>query len=444
MLFLFSILIYDLFFLHSVRAATVKVSVFPSTVTASVDQNFSIDVNIVNVLDLYAWEFKLSWNSSLVDLNSVVEGSFLKRGGTTYFSYKQNATVGYLIADCTLLGMIPGVSGNGTLATIIFHVKNQGECTLDLHDVLLLNSFELPIQCDTLDGYGYFTYQHDIAITDIDAAPLTVFPGDIVNINVTTQNQGAFAEVFNVTAYANSEIVGVKSVSLNSGASTIISFMWNTTGFGKGDYTISASASIIPGEVDTADNSGIANNSVTILYNGHDVAVIGFGQLKTIVGQGYYMNITVIVKNYGVFEETFYTTVYINVTSIQTKNVTLTSGAKYTINFLWDTASFNKANYTISAYIWPVSYETDTDNNMLVDGTVIVSIPCDITGPTEGVPDGVCNMRDIGYITNNYATTPSSPNWDPNCDVTGPVSGVPDGTVNMRDVGEACNRFQRT
>jgi len=413
----------------------VKVSVFPSTVTASIDQNFSIDINIANVFNLYAWEFRLSWNPSLLDLDNIVQGSFLEGGGSTYFSYKQNATVGYLVADCTLLGMVPGVSGNGTLATITFHVENQGECTLDLYDVLLLDSFERLIPCDALDGYGYFTYQHDIAVTNVNATPLTVFPGDIVNINVTVQNQGAFSEMFNVTTYADLEVIGSQSISLYNGSSTIIPFAWNTTNFEKGDYIISASASIVPNEVDTVDNTKTADNLVTILFNGHDVAVIGFGRLKTIVGQGYCMNITVTVKNYGIFEETFDTTIYINATLIQTQNVTLTSGTRYTLNFLWNTTNFDKANYTISAYAWPVPDETDTDNNLLVDGTVVVGIACDITGPIEGVPDGVCNMRDIGYFCEAFV------NQELNCDVTGPVWGMPDGTVNMRDIGEACNNF---
>jgi hypothetical protein len=66
---------------------------------------------------------------------------------------------------------------------------------------------------------------------------------------------------------------------------------------------------------------------------------------------------------------------------------------------------------------------------------------CDVTGSTPGVPDGIDNMRDIGYFANRFMTNSSSPNWDPRCDVTGPPPGAPDGVVDMRDIGMAASHF---
>ena len=412
-LFLFSILISGLAFVHSVQATTATVSVFPSTVTASVGQNFSIDVNIANVFDLYGWEFKLSWNASLLDAVNAVEGPFLKAGGSTYFTYRLNATAGYLIADCTLLGMVPGVSGNGTLTTITFYVKNGGECPLDLYHLILLNSIEQPIPSLAVDGYGYFTPPHDVAVTDVSASPITVLPGDIVNINVTIQNQGSYAEVFNVTVYANSQVIGVQSVSLSSGSSTIITFAWNTTGFGKGDYTVSASASVVPGEVDTADNTKLADKVVTILYLGHDLAIIGVEPFKTVVGQGYSVYIAVTVKNYGVFSETFDTTVNANTTAIKTQPVTLASGDSAKLTFTWNTAGFAKGNYTISAYATPVFGEINEEDNRFVDSLVLVSCVGDVNG------DKKTSIADIVLVIGKFGTTPASPDWNPNCDIDG-------------------------
>jgi hypothetical protein len=82
-----------------------------------------------------------------------------------------------------------------------------------------------------------------------------------------------------------------------------------------------------------------------------------------------------------------------------------------------------------------------------INGALRVGVPCDVTGPENPSgsrkypPDGVCNMRDIGYFCSKFGTTPSSPGWDPNCDVTGPTPKVPDNIVNMRDIGEACRNF---
>jgi outer membrane protein assembly factor BamB len=135
---------------------------------------------------------------------------------------------------------------------------------------------------------------------------------------------------------------------------------------------------------------------------------------------------------------------YTRTGGIQTQSVTLEAGASAPVTFTWNTTGFAKGNYTIWAYAEPCPDEIDTSDNTRVDGFIWIGVPCDVTGPTQGVPDGICNMRDIGYICSKFGTTLSSPNWNPNCDITGPTKGVPDGIVNMRDIGLACNNFMKT
>jgi hypothetical protein len=419
---------------------TATVSVSPSSVTIPVNQNFTINVTLSGVGDLYGWELQLGWNSTILDAVDVSEGPFLRAGGSTFFTYTVNATAGNMIVECTLTGPIPGVSGDGTLATITFYVKNFGECPLDLYDVILLNSLEQSIQCQTVGGYGYFTPAHDVAVTYVTALPTTVLPGDIVNINVTIKNQGNYEEVLNVTVYANSQVIGVQSVSLGNGSSTTITFAWSTTGFGKGDYTVLALASVVSGEVNTANNSKEADNIVTILNPGHDVAVIGVASFKTVVGQRYSTNITVSVKNYGIFSETFNTTTYVNATAIQTQTVTLTSGNSTKLQCTLNTTGFVKGNYTLSACAWPVPGETDTTDNTLVDGWVVVAIAGDLTGP-DGWPDGKVDMRDIACVAKAFGTKLGYARWNPNADVTGPTPSVPDGKVDMRDISVVAKNF---
>jgi len=49
--------------------------------------------------------------------------------------------------------------------------------------------------------------------------------------------------------------IQTQTVTLESGASTTLTFNWNTTGFAKGNYTISAYAWPVPGETDLSDNT---------------------------------------------------------------------------------------------------------------------------------------------------------------------------------------------
>jgi len=432
---LFSMFIYGNFVWKDAYAASsTTVSVSPSTITASVGQNFTVNVTVSNIYDLYGWQFRLNWTAGLIEVVKVIEGPFLKLGGSTYFYWNANSTAGRMVADCTLLGNVPGVSGSGTLATITFNVKGVGQSPLTLWDVVLLNSFEQSISCQVVSGYGYFKAAHDVAVTAVNVSPLTVVQGDIVYINVTVQNKGGYTEIFNVTVYANSAVVGVQTVSLDATVSAVLHFSWNTGGMGKGDYTISASASAVPSEVNTADNSFVAAEPVTILTPGHDVAVLGVFPSKTVVGEGYPMNITVKAKNYGTYNEVFNVTVYANITAIWTREISLTSGASAALTFTWNTIGFAKGDYRIKAYALPVQGETDTADNTLSDGWVIVAMVGDITGPT-GWPDGKVDIRDVAKVSKAFGTLPGMPGWDPNCDINN------DQKIDIKDVAAVSKQF---
>ena len=125
----------------------------PKTIGGTVGKDFVININISNVIDLYGWGFKLRWDITILDVVNVTEGTFLKNGGSTFFFPRINKTAGYTTVDCTLLGNPSGVGGNGTVATIQFHVKESGYCDLDLYDTLLINSLEQTITHTVSDGH---------------------------------------------------------------------------------------------------------------------------------------------------------------------------------------------------------------------------------------------------------------------------------------------------
>jgi hypothetical protein len=412
----------------------VTVGVSPSSVSVPVNQSFATNVTVSGVADLYGWEFQLEWNSSLLSVLNVSEGPFLQAGGTTFFSYNLDATDGNVIVYCTLTGSIPGVSGDGTLATVTFSASNVGQCPLDLQGVELADSSGQPISCQVANGYGYFTPQHDIAVTQVTAAPMILLPGGIVNINVTVQNDGGYSEVFNVTVYINSQAIGVQPVSLGIGAWTIVAFTWNTAGLQEGDYFLLASASVVPGEENTTNNNMQMSNPITLLYNGHDIAVTNAGPLKTVVGQSLSANVTATVKNYGIFSETFNTTIYANSTAINTQTVSLQSGTWMTLTVTWNTTEFAYGNYTINAYAWPVPGETNTSNNNFTGSWIIVSLVGDITGP-NGWPDGLVNMKDVAAVARAFGSTPGSSNWNANADLDN------NGIVNMKDIALVVRHF---
>ena len=61
-------------------------------------------------------------------------------------------TEGYFTADCTLLGNESTTIRNGVLATVQFHVKEGGQCTLGVYDAILADSQEQTITHTHVDG----------------------------------------------------------------------------------------------------------------------------------------------------------------------------------------------------------------------------------------------------------------------------------------------------
>jgi len=107
---------------------------------------------------------------------------------------------------------------------------------------------------------------HDIAIISVLPLKNLVGEGSSMSINVTVENQGIYEETIMMSVYANSTLIEALSVALASAEIATVVFTWNTSGFAKGSYTISAEASYVLEETDTADNTFVDGKvKVTIM-----------------------------------------------------------------------------------------------------------------------------------------------------------------------------------
>ena len=70
-------------------------------------------------------------------------------------------------------------------------------------------------------------------------------------------------------------------------------------------------------------------------------------------------------------------------------------------------------------------------------------MPWDITGTTMWVPDGRCDMRDVGLIARLFGSIEGDGNYDVRADIAGPTNGA-DGKIDMRDVGLVARHFGET
>lgn len=105
------------------------------------------------------------------------------------------------------------------------------------------------------DLYFKTSLVHNVAVKRIVPSQVRVYQQEIVNVNVTVENQGDYSETnIVVSLYANTTYLDSKTIALNARASTIVAFAWNTYGFARGNYTLRAEANAVVGEVYVGDN----------------------------------------------------------------------------------------------------------------------------------------------------------------------------------------------
>jgi len=159
------------------------------------------------------------------------------------------------------------------------------------------------------------------------------------------------------------------------------------------------------------------------------VGITNLSSYKTVVSQGYDINVSATLADSGNYTETFNVTICANTTCFASENVTLSSGDFPTVNFAWNTTGFAYGNYTLSGYAVPVTNETNIVNNNCIGGSVVVTIIGDVNG------DFKVDMKDIALIARAFGSTPGDANWNPNADING------DGTVNMKDMALCARNF---
>lgn len=108
----------------------------------------TIGVEITEVVDLYAFQFDMSYDPAILELTSTSEGSFLPPvAPTSFISGSIDNLTGVTSFNAgTLLGPEPGASGAGVLAGFAFTVLSPGSSPLTLSNITLLDSqgAELP------------------------------------------------------------------------------------------------------------------------------------------------------------------------------------------------------------------------------------------------------------------------------------------------------------
>jgi len=255
------------------------IRVEPTLNTVAPSQTFTINISIADVTlenthgyGAVAWEVDISFNSTVLNVFSVKEGSWLKQAGSTWWIPPQiDNTTGTIIASASLFPIpVPpqtGATGSGTLANVTFKVMNEGRSDLHFYKSLLRaynGTTYLVIEHTTVDGAFKYPLLRNVAVTSVSVSPTSVSIGEPVSINVTVKNEGEATETFDVTVFYDSVTIETKKATdLAPGNSQTLSFSWNTRDVAEDNYTITAKASTLSGETNTADNT-YTNGAVTL------------------------------------------------------------------------------------------------------------------------------------------------------------------------------------
>jgi len=200
-----------------------------------------------------------------------------------------NVTLYY---DNEVVGKRTGISlaaGNSRLVGFSWNTSGVGESTYTLKAEVSAVQGETDLS-DNVFIDGTVTVNpleiHDVAITGVSASPITVFPGETVNVTAVIHNEGTYAETFTVAAYANSTLIGWRNLALAAGESSTEVFSWNTTG-SLGVYIIKANASVVAGEIDIADNVRQFDGAVAVFTHAVQFPVASFTSLpnRPLIGE---------------------------------------------------------------------------------------------------------------------------------------------------------------
>jgi parallel beta-helix repeat protein len=105
------------------------------------------------------------------------------------------------------------------------------------------------------DRYPLMKPWTNIVVSEVTSPRNIMGQGYASYTYVSVQNQGWNTETINITIYANTTPTIQEQMTLASRSSVNATLIWASSSLSKGNYTISAYAQPVSGEIDTADNN---------------------------------------------------------------------------------------------------------------------------------------------------------------------------------------------
>ena len=258
-------------------ADATTVSIDPSSQTVSSGETFSVNVSCVPDQPIKSFEFQLSFNASLIQVDSVTEGDIFDGYDTFFNAGTINNTTGTVV---DIYGLIMGsgnVTGSGTLVNINCTAKDvSGTSTLALSSVGLTNETSY-VSITVNNG----TVQVDATAPEItDNNPAAGTTGDSYTFNVSVTDNVDTAEELTVkvdwshgSEGGNESMIHAggnyfeKTITLDTNTISDMTYtIYANDTYGNSDTTTQASISVSDNDnpllvADNSDGSGTTGDS---------------------------------------------------------------------------------------------------------------------------------------------------------------------------------------
>lgn len=148
---LISILLTCPAFIRPNMAQSTVILVNPPSLTVNVGTQFMVNIDVQDVQNLWAFEFWLSYDTTLLDALNVVLGPFLNVPNHVIIQQINDPSGWLMLAATSDPGALP-TSGSGTIAAVMFNCTGAGTTALHLYDTLLFDPSMVQIPHLTVDG----------------------------------------------------------------------------------------------------------------------------------------------------------------------------------------------------------------------------------------------------------------------------------------------------
>jgi len=192
-------------------------------------------------------------------------GNFTESFNVTVYADKNTAVVGdeIIVGTQSVVNLTVNTRKNLTFSWNTTGVPSSNTYTISAAASVIPYEFNTADNSLTNGTVTILGAGMDVAVWSVMTDTTKVYPGNLVEITVDVINEGSQQLTTNVTTKYNDSVIGTQLVSLAPGASTMLTYQWNTSMVSLGTYNISAEATPLVGETDLADNSKM-DGTVTI------------------------------------------------------------------------------------------------------------------------------------------------------------------------------------